>query len=389
MKVLAVAPQPFFTPRGTPFSVYHRCSAALEAGFEVDLLTYGEGIDPDLPGLGLYRIPSVPGLRKIPIGPSFTKLALDGVLFPWFVARLLRGRYDVVWAHEEAVFFARFLKPIFRYRLIYDMHSSLPQQLENFEFSSSRALKGVFSWLEHQALRHSDAVLTISPALADYALSVMPHPERHILLENTLVDPVRLIASEEEPAAAIDAIPATDKLVLYAGTFEPYQGLELLLEAFEQVRSELPEAHLLIVGGEREQVEDLRERARRLDLASSVTIQPRVLPAIADRLLERASVVVSPRTQGTNTPLKLYSYLARGCALVATRVPSHTQILDETVCWLAEPNPRGLATAIRESLTEPELRKQRGEAALDLYRTRYSREQYLEKLHRLADLLEH
>ena len=36
------------------------------------------------------------------------------------------------------------LKPLFRFRLIYDMHSSLPQQLTNFEFTKSRLLIGVF-----------------------------------------------------------------------------------------------------------------------------------------------------------------------------------------------------------------------------------------------------
>jgi hypothetical protein len=48
---------------------------------------------------------------------------------------LARHRYDAVHAHEESVFWCRFLKPFFRFRLIYDMHSSLPQQLSNFQFS--------------------------------------------------------------------------------------------------------------------------------------------------------------------------------------------------------------------------------------------------------------
>ena len=51
----------------------------------------------------------------------------------WTIGLLARHRYAVVHAHEEAVFWCRFLKPVFRFRLIYDMHSSLPQQLENFQ----------------------------------------------------------------------------------------------------------------------------------------------------------------------------------------------------------------------------------------------------------------
>ena len=43
MKALIIAPQPFFSPRGTPFSVYYRTSVLSELGVEADLLTYGQG----------------------------------------------------------------------------------------------------------------------------------------------------------------------------------------------------------------------------------------------------------------------------------------------------------------------------------------------------------
>ncbi len=49
MKGLVIAPQPFFSPRGTPFSVYHRCLVMSEMGIELDLMTYGQGQDVDFP----------------------------------------------------------------------------------------------------------------------------------------------------------------------------------------------------------------------------------------------------------------------------------------------------------------------------------------------------
>ncbi len=47
-RVLVVAPQPFFTPRGTPFSVYYRTLVTGEQGFDIDLLCYGQGHDVDV-----------------------------------------------------------------------------------------------------------------------------------------------------------------------------------------------------------------------------------------------------------------------------------------------------------------------------------------------------
>ena len=70
MKVLAIAPQPFFTPRGTPLSVYYRTLVTAEMGYEVDLLTYGQGVDVDIPGVRIVRIPSFRWLGSAKVGPS-------------------------------------------------------------------------------------------------------------------------------------------------------------------------------------------------------------------------------------------------------------------------------------------------------------------------------
>ena len=40
MRILMIAPQPFFEARGTPFSEYHRIRALADLGHSVDLVTY-------------------------------------------------------------------------------------------------------------------------------------------------------------------------------------------------------------------------------------------------------------------------------------------------------------------------------------------------------------
>ena len=96
MKALVIAPQPFFSPRGTPFSVYYRTMITAELGVEVDLLTYGEGQDADIPGVRIIRIPRFRALGNVKIGPSPLKLFLDVFIILWTICLLLRNRYDVV-----------------------------------------------------------------------------------------------------------------------------------------------------------------------------------------------------------------------------------------------------------------------------------------------------
>ncbi len=387
-RALVVAPQPFFTPRGTPFSVYYRTLVLSEAGVQMDLLTYGEGADVDLPGVRIRRIPRFRFLGPVSIGPSWKKLFLDGFIALRMLGLLLRRRYDFVHAHEEAVFLAAFLKPLFRFRLVYDMHSSLPQQLRNFNFTRSRALVRIFTWLEDLSIRRADAVITICPDLADYAPTRMKDPSRHFLIENSIFEPVRLkgavpAATGEGEAAPF---PPDRRAVVYTGTFEPYQGLSLLLKAFAIARRTEPSALLVLAGGTPAQVETLRAEAAALGLgAEDARIGPRVPQAEARRLTQAASVQVSPRSAGTNTPLKVYEQLASGVPLVATRIHSHTQVLDDAVAYLVAPEPEALAAGILEALRDGREGNARAAQAKALYAERYSRPVYERKLRALLE----
>ena len=385
MKTLVIAPQPFFSPRGTPFSVYYRTMIEAQLGLKIDLLTYGQGEDVDLPGVRIIRIPRFAFLGPVRVGPSYLKLFLNVFLLSWTVALLVRHRYDVVHAHEESVFFARYLRPIFGFKLIYDMHSSLPQQLTNFSFTRSKLLIGLFGWFEDAALKESDAVITICPELAEYAEPRMPNPSRHFLIENSIFDEVRLKSPPDAVPATPDpaATPPGRELVVYAGTFEAYQGLELLIRAFAEAHARRPEAFLLLVGGNEGQIERLRALANSRGLQDHCHFTGRVPQPLAQWYARKAALQTSPRITGSNTPLKIYEQLASGIPLLATRIPSHTQVLDDRVCFLVEPSERAMAEGLEAALTDTERREQVVAAARELYQQRYSREVYEQKMRSL------
>ena len=70
MKILMLAPEPFFQPRGTPISVYFRLKALSDLGHAVTLVTYPLGENVPFPGLVIRRSPNLFRVRKIKIGPS-------------------------------------------------------------------------------------------------------------------------------------------------------------------------------------------------------------------------------------------------------------------------------------------------------------------------------
>ncbi|MGE0812043.1 MAG: glycosyltransferase [Vicinamibacterales bacterium] len=376
LRVLMLAPEPFFEPRGTPFSEFHRIKALGDLGHEVDLVTYPIGRDVDLPNLRIFRSPRPPFVTRVPIGPSGVKVVLDVLMLGTIARRALAGRYDAVHSHEEMGLVGVWLARWLGIPHLYDMHSSLPQQLSNFKFSGSRLLRRLFDVAERQMVGRSDVVITICQELQDTVVE-MGHGDRAVLIENVMGGDVADPPTLTPPAIRERwGLPAEAPVVLYTGTFEPYQGVDMLLDAAARLGASHPAARVLVVGGEPAQVEAAQATARALGAGNVVFTgqQPaREIPAF----VATAAVLASPRIRGTNTPLKIYSYLRSGTPIVATNLLTHTQVLSPDVARLTAPDAAAFADAIAGLLDDPDAGRALAAAARRLSDQRYSRAVYL------------
>src|SRR5262245_48518352 len=183
VRILMIAPEPFFEPRGTPFSEFHRIRALTDLGHEVDLVTYPFGHDVVMPGLRVFRCLRPPFLRGVAVGPSFAKIPLDAALTLTTLRRALAGRYDAVHSHEEGGLIGTVLAALLRVPHLYDMHSSLPQQLGNFAFSRSTIVHRIFLSIERFMIRRSRVTIVICPSLEETVRAIDSHAQV-ILIEN-------------------------------------------------------------------------------------------------------------------------------------------------------------------------------------------------------------
>jgi glycosyltransferase involved in cell wall biosynthesis len=383
-----IAPEPFFEPRGTPFSEYHRIRALTDLGHQVDLVTYPFGQNVERSGLRIFRSLRPPFVRRVKIGPSAAKVPLDALLTLTSIRRAVSGRYDVIHSHEEGGLIGVVLSQLLRVPHLYDMHSSLPQQLTNFAFSGSRLLAGIFRGIERLMIRRSRVVIVICPSLED-TVRAIDRDAQIVLIENAPGSAEGEATPEEAGAvrAAFGLKPETP-MVLYTGTFEAYQGFDLLFGAMQRVREVRPDARLVLAGGKDDQVARARRQAEDAGIAD-VTIFAGERPASEiPGYLAAADVLVSPRSRGTNTPLKIYQYLRSGRPIVATRLLTHTQVLDDETSILTEPTPAAFAQGILEVFTNPGRGQELGRNAQRLAETKYSYEAYLERTKRAYGLLE-
>ena len=164
--------------------------------------------------------------------------------------RALAGGYDAIHSHEEMGLVGVWLARWLGIPHLYDMHSSLPQQLGNFKFSGSRLLRRIFDGAERRMVQRIRRRHHHLPGAAGHRDRDGPRPARHPHRERHGRRRRRSADADARPRSAQRwGVPAEAPIVLYTGTFEAYQGLELLIEAAARLQASHPAARVLVVGG--------------------------------------------------------------------------------------------------------------------------------------------
>jgi glycosyltransferase involved in cell wall biosynthesis len=355
VKILVLAPHPFFQARGTPLAVRTVLEFLSARGHQVDVLTLHEGEDVAIPNTRIFRIPRVPWINSIRPGFSLKKVVCDAVMFVSCMRMIRRTRYDLIHAVEESAFIAAAARAVSGVPYIYDMDSSLAEQMVEAYPLLQRVLP-LLRYCESVAVRQSLGVLTVCAALEDVAHGHDPGKPVGRVEDSSLLPPPRPVGANGNGPIP-DAVLRDGPIALYVGNLERYQGIDLLLEGFRHTLLKVPQASLVIVGGREEDIRRYRAVADRLGILARVHfLGPRPVSLLPD-LLRQADVLVSPRLKGLNTPMKIYSYLDSGTAVLATRLRTHTQVLDDRTAYLVDPEPGPLGAGLAELLSDEPLRR--------------------------------
>lgn len=357
MKILVLAPQPFFQHRGTPIAVRELARTLGSNGHTIDLLVYHEGEAVDIDNCEIHRIGRIPIVRNVQPGFSWKKLVCDAMMLPKAFSLASRNRYDVVHAVEESAFIGILLQWRYRVPYVYDMDSSLPGQLADKLRLPGVVVRGLRR-LERTAIRRSIGVLAMCQALADAARELAPSIPIGLLEDKNLAD-----EGIEGTETLRDELSLRGPIIMYVGNLEPYQGIDLLLAAHRRVLQEFPMAELVVIGGAANHIRRYKEISSRSGVAERTHfIGPRPSNQLG-HFLRQADILVSPRIKGENTPMKIYSYLGSGVPVVATRLPTHTQVLNDDFAQLVDANEAMMASGIQELLRRSDLRSRLGERA--------------------------
>lgn len=366
MKILLIAPQPFYQDRGTPIAVRLLAQTLGEQGHDVHLLVFHEGEEITIPNVTIHRNITLPGISNIKPGLSLKKLICDFFLFIKCIQLIRTGKFDLIHAVEESVFMAMVIKKIFKIPYVYDMDSCMSLQLVD-KFPSLQLVRRVMEWLEKRAVINSSGVVAVCQALADIARRFAP--DKYI----ARIEDITLLATDNEGTDQLrERLGITGLMVMYVGNLEKYQGIDLLIESFREALAQKDDLNLVIIGGNKEDISFYEQRAEQLGIHKNIFFcGPRPVHLLG-YYLGQADILVSPRMQGNNTPMKIYSYLDSGNAVLATCLPTHTQVLDDTIACLVNPATMEMAAGIVTLAKDAALRSNLGLNARKRVKEEYS-----------------
>jgi len=382
-----IAPEPFFESRGTPIAVLERLKTLSELGHHVDLVTYHVGEDIELENVTIHRTPKLKHIKQVPVGPSLIKLLLDLILSVKVLALLIKGEYNLIHSNEEGALIGAIYSRIFRIPHLYDFHSSLPDVLENFGYKRYLIFKRVLKLIERLIIRNSDAIITISPGLTEYVRSISK--EIPIVTIENIKEPVDLSAVSREDMVntkKLYSINKNNSIVLYTGTFENYQGLDLLLSSAKLINNFNQDIIFILAGGDKKQVELYKKKSLDLGLNNHVYFTGKIPQEEILVLLKISDVLVSTRIRGMNPPLKIYSYLQSGKPIVATNIFAHTQVLNSHVACLVKPEAVNFSDGIMCIIEDKVYAKTIAKNAKDYYKKKFSQNSNLDKLKKIISV---
>ncbi|HJV67074.1 MAG TPA: glycosyltransferase, partial [Geomonas sp.] len=128
LKVLVLAPTPYFADRGCHVRILEEARAVNNEGVQLHLVTYHIGRDAG--GFPIDRIPKIPWYKKLGAGPSWHKPYLD-LLLLFKALKVARDfKPDLIHAHlHEGAFIGAILKRILRIPMLFDCQGSLTGEI--------------------------------------------------------------------------------------------------------------------------------------------------------------------------------------------------------------------------------------------------------------------
>lgn len=341
MKILMIAPTPFFADRGCHVRILEETKALQKRGHEVLICTYHHG--KEVPGIETQRILKIPWYQKLEAGPSWHKVYLDFLLLLKSFLVATNFKPDITHAHlHEGALIGKILNLVFRKPLVFDYQGSMTtESADHGFFRKGSSLYLLFQQLEKRINLWADVVVTSAP-------------------QNFLAKRILLLYDgiDTESFRPQSSVGERQRAVVYLGLLGTHQGTDLLVKTLPQVLKSFPDTHFLI-GGYPE-VESYHLLAENLGVEKNVEFLGRIDYKEAAGFLNRGTVAVAPKVSQTEANQKILTYMACGLPVVAFDTPTNREMLGDLGVYAKLGDVNSLADGLVKLLSDADLAQELG-----------------------------
>lgn len=349
LRILMIAPTPFFADRGCHVHIAEQAIALQRLGHTVHVVTYGIG--RDLPGIQTTRTWKFPWYSKESMGPSWHKFYVDICLFFTTLRVAWKLKPDVIHAHlHEGCFIGASIRVLLGIPFVFDCQGSLTGELlaHNFSLAKPNILRRAWLGFERWIDSLPDAVLAQSTEMRQELTELFAVPAEKVTMAYDGVNTHAFRPGRRSEALARKLnIPRNRKIIVYLGGLAPHKGVDTLLQAYAHVRTAVPDSFLLLMGYPN--VEKYRTQARQLGLLDHMRITGKVPYEQAPDYLALGDIAIAPKRTQTEANGKIYSYMACGLPTVAFDTIVNRDILGKLGVYVQS---RAASDQLAETITQ-------------------------------------
>lgn len=365
MKILVIAPTPFFADRGTHIRILEEALALERMGHEITIATYhiGRDINSEVKtSVDLRRIRRwLFWYKKLEAGPDWQKLILDLMLIRKVFNLARKKRPDVIHAHlHEGVLIGWIVKKILFWRkmkLISDFHGSLTKEMVSHGYLGAGVLKKMFAAAESVIDNMGDAAVTSSWENTQEIKKLRKDGKVETVLDGVNLEYYKALPEKKTLKEELE-LPEYKFVVSYTGALVMNKGIQNLLEAIPLVLEKTKNVFFIVAGFPIESVEEfVKERC----LENYVRLVHPLNYFELPKILMASDAGVDPKDSSTRQASgKILQYMAAGLPVICFDRENNRRYLEEGAFYASSNDAKGIAEAIIACANNELLAREKG-----------------------------
>ncbi len=366
MKILIIAPTPFFADKGTSIRILEESLSLEKMGHSIIISTYhvGKNINK-YSRIKVKRIPKILfWYKKTEAGPNWQKIILDCLLFFKTLYLVIIKNPQIIHAHlHEGVIIGWAIKKLIFWKnikLIGDFHGSLTKEMISHNYLKNKILQKIFIKAElfiNNIPNHAIA--------SSRELSREIKKNRKIGNTTTILDGVNLknykIDKSKTKIRKKLNIPTDKIIIIYTGALITNKGIKYLLDAILIIKQKIENAFFVIAGSPSREI---KQYIKKNNLENKIKLISPLNYFDLPEINISGDIGIDPKESNVGQASgKILQYMAAGLPVVCFNRPNNRSYLGKSGYYVQAISSQGIADGILYFLKNTEKIKKMGEIA--------------------------